>query len=337
MIKKMLFWYCLLCLGMTVQAQQTMLYSKLEVQDAKSGKSIAYGMLCSFNSRKCFQIENGRVDINYTQENLADTLFIDVQGYVNHKITVADLLKVDKIRLNAGPKPAISASANANKSELLNGYDKLSITQWLGLPDKDQPFNYLQIGQVFKNIYPGAKLNKITLNQLLFDLPKHSVYNDGLTSIFPGTADPIRGSNRRDFMRTYIVNQMQSNEFRLRVYQLDIDNMPIAELCQNQIKVSPGFPEENIPVNLVKYNILLPKGKFMVAVEWIQSPRNFSYVVWEQGKYKNSQSLRPFVGVNEKTGNKLNVMALDFGGNWKPFDYLSPYYTDLAMACEISR
>ncbi|TKC07187.1 hypothetical protein [Pedobacter frigoris] len=335
-MKKIILWYCSLCLGMTVQAQQNRLHSKLEVQDAQSGKNIAYGMLCSLNSGKCFEIENGKVEINYTQENLADTLFIDAQGYMNHKMTISDLLKEGKMKLNARPKPIIYASTNAGKKELLNGYDKQSIGQWLGLPDKDRPFRYIQMGQIFDNSYPGATLNKITLNQLLFDLPKDIVRDNGRILLFRGNTDPITGTDKSSYMRSYILNQIQSSAFRLRIYQLDNDNMPIAELCQNQIKITPGFPEENIPVNLAKHNIVLPKGKFMVAVEWIQTPGNFSYIVWEQGKYNNGQSLRPFIGVNDKKGNKLNVMALDLGGNWKPFDYLSPYYTDLAMACEIS-
>lgn len=48
-----------------------------------------------------------------------------------------------------------------------------------------------------------------------------------------------------------------------------------------------------------------------------------------------TQNFKPFIGINETKGNKLNVMALDYAGNWKPLDYLWPYYTDLAMQCEI--
>lgn len=64
--------------------------------------------------------------------------------------------------------------------------------------------------------------------------------------------------------------------------------------------------------------------------------KNLNYIFWTKNFYQPRQSLRPFIGVNNEPGVQLNVMALDYGGNWKPFDYLSPYYTDLAMECEIA-
>lgn len=173
------------------------------------------------------------------------------------------------------------------------------------------------------------------------DMDAVLIYDDGSIDIMGYTYSPqglaylFETSPNKSFMHSYRPSYLQTCRYRLRIYQVDVNNQPIQELCTKPIVIEREPPVDNTNIDLTKYNILVPKGRFMVAVEWIPARKNINYVFWTKLFNSMGQSMRPFVGINEERGTQLNVMALDFAGNWKPFDYLSPYYTDLAMECEI--
>ncbi|TDG35382.1 hypothetical protein EZJ43_13870 [Pedobacter changchengzhani] len=319
---------------------QTNFNAEIKVENRKNGKTILNATLADKRMGKFINAEKGVFEIYYNQKMLGDTLFIDAQGFQKLKIPLYELLQIKKASLL--PQDTSIPVLNSTHNNVdLNEYDTQTVSQWIGLPLGDKPFEYLQVGQIFENKYTGAQLNNIKLNQLYFDLPPNNIYDDGsmnsdssITYANKGTSTVLIYQDK-DYMHSYAPSYIQQNKFKLRIYQLDKNNQPAAELCITPILIDREPPAQNMRINLSKYKIALPQGKFMVAVEWVPSLKNLNYITWSKSTNPMGIALRPFVGVSNKKGERLNVMALDYGGNWVPFEYLLPYYTDLAISCEI--
>ena len=300
--------FCLL-LSAVAHSQQKLLSATIEVKDIRSGKAVTAGVATSFPSGKFFEINKGKLELQYQQKMLTDTLFVDVQGYAKYKTTFTELLKQRKLQLTVAQTPTAIQAPNLNKNEQLNPFNNTTVLHWVGLPLNDQPFRYLQVGQIFENTHQGATLTKIKLNQLLFNTEFIGISADGSidsgapsmvtkekptqTTIanlavdtsgsskrnflaFTGTTYDFYPSNAifqespdKGFMRSYVPSDLQSNKFKLRIYQVNEKNQPITELFTNPIVVNHAQPVENMHINLSKYKISLPEGKFMIAVEWM--------------------------------------------------------------------
>ncbi|RQO77157.1 hypothetical protein DBR40_10895 [Pedobacter sp. KBW01] len=182
-----------------------------------------------------------------------------------------------------------------------------------------QPFAFLQVAQKLNTIAEGM-LNSITLGQLVF-------LNDKWVLENPRYPDS----------RSHSYLSMQQCSFKLRIYSADTHTgLPKEDLCNEIIEVK-NFNNRNITVNLKQYKIMVPKGDFFVAVEWIRNDENMSKTTYNDESIAfNITSYRPFIGISTNEGPKLNVYGLTFFDKWEPLDNLSPDFTDLTISAEIS-
>lgn len=228
-------------------------------------------------------------------KSLRDTVVVYARNYSQFKSPLNKLYGADTIRLSRLHTDAYSAPVLYHGDTVLNNYEKNDISHYAGMNSESARFDYLQLAQKFYINKKNTSLRNVTVNRM------------------------------RDFMPT---------RFRIRIYAMDATNGgPGQDLCKEIIETVDLERSEYV-FDLKKYNIIIPDKIFFVAVEWMRDYYNRSRSpVYNKktGKIDTLEVYRPFVGIAPTTAKKLNIWGLSFKMEWKPYDYFSPFGTDLAM------
>lgn len=201
------------------------------------------------------------------------------------------------------------AKAQQNKpgrDTIFNDYNAREIGQYAGMHTVTAKFNYLQLAQQFNIPKAGIKLKELTIHRY--------------------TVDWEQGERiKKDFMPVI---------FGVRIYDMDLETKgPGKDLCDSLITVE-NLKRSTFDIDLKKYNITVPGKTFFIAVEWLFDQTNMGYAMLHDvktGRIDSLASYRPYIAISPKTGSTLNIWGKNLEGEWKPYNYFSPFGTDLAI------
>ncbi len=247
-------------------------------------------------------------------KRMRDTVIFAVQNYQIVRYALQDLKGVDTIflkKINAEPLMRIPDTRN---ELVLNDYDRKEIAVYAGRQTETSRFECLQLAQQFEVSRAGMVLKQVVIGRLAFVLD----YFDTIQRNFIGA---------------------EETTFRVRIYDVDsLTGRPGKDLCNKIIEVRDK-DNRQLTVNLNTYKIFIPNKTFFVAIEWMRDFRNMGYdMVYDEKIKKEVQivSYRPAIGISPLISSKLHIWGLDFKGNWKPYTYFSPDYTDLAIKATVA-
>lgn len=298
----------------TLAANAQEKFNTFHIVDSLSGKPVASTTVTIIRAKLSITTErDGIFKIPGDLGRLRDTVILSTQGYQTYKILLNKLDGRDTIRLAKYAFEIKNEKVKYKEDTLLNDYNKRDIGHYAGINTETATFDYLQLAQQFYTNKPGILLKEITVNRLAFGLDLSDHTWTGLVHLDP-------------------------TKFRIRIYDVDpVTNGPGRDLCTKVIEVSKSTGSQ-VAVNLKKYNIIIPNKTFFVAVEWLRDFYNAGYSIAfnpKQRKMTRLLNYHPAIGISAVTGDKLNIWALNFKHEWKPFSYFMPFGTDLAMSAII--
>lgn len=256
--------------------------------------------------------KDGLFSIPGDLKRMRDTVIVAAHTYQTARYALSDLSGVDTIFLEKVDAKLVSQWKEAREELELNDYNRKEIVLYAGRHTETSQFEYLQLAQQFDVDRAGMHLKRIVVGRLAFVV-------DYLT--------------QGDFVG------MEVTTFRIRIYDIDsLTGGPGKDLCNEVIEVKDKESRQ-LTVNLSGYKIYIPNKTFFVAVEWMRDFRNMGYdLVYDEKLKKEVQlvSYRPAIGISPLISSKLNIWGLDFKGNWKPYTYFSPDYTDLAIKATVA-
>ena len=284
------------------------------IVDSLSGKPIPSTSVTIVRAKLSITTEkDGIFIIPGDLTGMRDTVILNTLSYKQTKIPLHKLNGMDTIRLAKFITELNKQELKFKDDTLLNDYQKQDIVHYAGINTETANFEYLQLAQQFYITKPGSVLKEITLNRLGFGLEMS-------TSTFTGLV------------------RLDLTKFRIRVYDIDpIAHGPGRDLCNKVIEESKSSGRQ-VTINLKSYKIMLPNTTFFVAIEWMRDYYNAGYSITydpQQGKTTRELNYRPAIGISSITGKKLNIWALNFKYEWKPFTYFSPFGTDLAIKATV--
>jgi hypothetical protein len=293
-------------------AQQKL--NKFHLVDSLSGKPVPSTSITIVRAK--LSITTEKDGIFMIPGNLAlmrDTVILNTQSYKQVKLPLYKLNGIDTIRLVRNIVTTTVGDLKYQNDTLLNDYKRQDVVHYAGINTETANFDYLQLAQQFYVHTPGIKLKNITLNRLAFGLELSTRTFTGLVRLDP-------------------------TKFRIRIYDIDpITHGPGRDLCNKIIEESKRSGGQ-LTVNFKKYNIVIPNTVFFVAVEWLRDYYNAGFTMafnTETKTISRQLNYRPAVGISAVTGENLNIWALNFKREWKPFTYFMPFGTDLAMSAAI--
>lgn len=244
-----------------------------------------------------------------------DTIIFFAQHYEPLRLRLQDLSTMSSVGLKKVLPAARRANIKLNNDTLLNDFNRLDVSYYAGLHADDRSCDFLQLAQKFEAPKAGCLLTRVNVDRLAFFINYYSF-------------DP----NQRARI------ELEHTKFRLRVYDIDTKTGgPGKDLCDQIIEVSSS-DQKWLNINLNKYNIIIPNKTFFVAVEWLRDYDNAGSVSiydFKTHRYKEHGFYKPSIGISPNTGKKLNIWALNFARQWKPYTEFSPFGTDLAMKVNI--
>jgi hypothetical protein len=302
--------YCailLILLSSSVYGQQKL--NTFRVVDSLSKKPIAFATVSLIRSKLSISTESdGIFNIPGDLKLLRDTVLISAQGYGEYKNLLHKMDGLDSIKLVTARISTSNIILKGKKELVLNPFKAGEVNHFAGITTASTPFDFLELAQKFTLSASGAKLVRVKLKRLAF---VGISYSD------------IISYKGLDFAK-----------FRLRFYATDsLMGSPGKELINKIVEVEDRDNQE-ITIDLVKYNILIPGKSFFVSVEWIRNFVNqgFSKTLDNKsGLDKQIINFRPAIGVSAVKGPRLNIWGLDVKKQWKPFTHFSPDLTDLAI------
>jgi hypothetical protein len=222
---------------------------------------------------------------------------------------------MDHISLKKTEQVSKSIKIKLKKDTLLNDFNRLEVSYYAGLrPSTGSGF--LQLAQKFEAPVDGVVLNHIYVQRLAFVL-NHGDYMD---------------------LHQYDFTDLEHTKFRLRFYDVDpATGGPGKDLCDKLVEIS-STDQKQLNINLNNYNIIIPHKTFYIAIEWMRDYFNVGKVEdysTKEYRYKTSIIYKPSIGISPNTGNKLNIWALNFAYQWKPYTEFSPFGTDLAIKVNV--
>lgn len=239
---------------------------------------------------------------------MRDTLILSAQNYITLKLPLNKINGIDTIYLKRLTIDSASSRPDLRTDSLLNDFSRKDIVHYAGIHTETSLFAYLQLAQQFDVPRSGVLLRGLVVNRLAF----------------------IVGPDRAG---------LEVTTFRIRVYDIDsVTGGPGKDLCNQLIEIKDK-DNRQFRVNLNQYNIILPNKTFFVAIEWLRDFRNMGYtMVYDEKLMRDVQlvNYRPTIGISPVKGSKLNIWAMDFKGQWKPYTYFSPDYTDLAIKARVA-
>ncbi|GAA4085178.1 hypothetical protein [Mucilaginibacter panaciglaebae] len=309
-MKKIVVLFCLFPFLADAQGK----LNKFHVVDSLSGKAVPSVSVTLVRARLSINTEkDGIFMIPGNLASLRDTIILYAQNYKPNQLLTRQLNGRDTLRLTKFAIDFKSKPAKYNNDTLLNSYRKQDIVHYAGVNTGTAKFEYLQLAQQFYTSKPGTILKSIKLNRLAF------------------------GLDVSEYTWTHLVH-LDVTKFRIRIYDIDpITHGPGRDLCNKVIEESKSVGSQ-VSINLKKYNIIIPNTSFFVAIEWIRDFYNAGYsVAYDQdGEITRDINYRPALGISAITGKALNIWALNFNREWKPFTYFMPFGTDLAMSAIIA-
>ncbi|NNU34626.1 hypothetical protein HK413_12075 [Mucilaginibacter sp. S1162] len=231
---------------------------------------------------------------------MRDTIIFNAQSYEPLKMTLHDLDGRDIIKLKKYEIAQAPPGLNFKNDTLLNDFDRDKVEYYAGISTGTEVFNYRQLAQKFTLKNSGVKLTGAKIIRLVFN----AYYEE------------------------------QHTKYRLRIY--DVDNRtggPGKDLASEVIEISSSDGQQN-NANLKKYNIIIPNKTFFIAIEWMRDYHNASFTeIYEPKQYKSVkiESYKPTIGLSPIQGKELNIWAMNFKGEWKPYTYFMPFGTDTAI------
>ncbi|MES2375185.1 MAG: hypothetical protein V4553_01335 [Bacteroidota bacterium] len=301
------------CFGtLFANAQQKM--NVFYVVDSLSGKPIPSTTVTIVRAKLSITTEkDGIFKIPGDLSAMRDTVILNTQTYIPFKIPLDMLSDMDTIRLTRYGTEIKNEKIKYKDDTLLNDYKKRDVVHYAGVNTETANFEYLQLAQQYYTNRPGIFLKEITLNRLAF------------------------GPDDSDHTWTGLVF-LDRTKFRIRIYDIDpVTHGPGRDLCTRIIEEKKSMGSQ-VSVNLKKYNIIIPNTSFFVAVEWLRDFYNAGYSTAYDSKQKKmvrQPNYHPAIGISATTGERLNIWALNFKHEWKPYGYFMPFGTDLAMSAVI--
>ncbi|MES2428543.1 MAG: hypothetical protein V4560_16295 [Bacteroidota bacterium] len=299
MKKLFVFIGCLFSLNAFAQEK----LNTFHVVDSKTKKPVKAVSITIVRAKLSINTENdGVFIIPGNLIGMRDTVILYAQTYIQLKIALNKLDGIDTIQMNKFVSAPGVTQFNYKDDTLLNNFDQNNIGHYAGIHTRNAFFNYLQLAQQFDIKKVGIRLKTVTVQKLTFN------YNP------------------------------QKAKFKIRIYDIDsTTGGPGKDLCYDIIEVvSNESSKQNI--NLKNYNIIIPNKTFFVTIEWIRDNYNAGYaMIYDVNIRASVQHInyRPIIGISPITGDKLNIWALNFKHEWKPFTYFSPFGTDLAIKATV--
>ncbi|MFP5081521.1 hypothetical protein [Pedobacter sp. JCM 36344] len=282
-----------------------------QVIDSLTRKAIPSVSITIVRAKLAISTEkDGVFSIPGNLSKMRDTLIVEAQGYMAHKVLLHKLQGMDSLRLVRSQRRIQGIPSDYRQEIELNQFEKFDVTHYAGLHTETSSFDYLQLAQQFYLPKPGGQLMKIYVSRLAF---------------------------RLNNLRQEDAVGMEPTKFRLRIYEADtIKGGPGEELCEQVIEVRDK-DSQYLEINLSNYKIIIPRNSFFVAIEWIRDFTNQGYVLVQEKSVRPVQTInyRPAVGVSPVKGTNLNIWGLNLKKQWKPYTYFSPDFTDLAITAVV--
>lgn len=261
---------------------------KGEIKDLKTGELLPYATIEIFNLKTgTITDKNGKFQFEITPDNLTyDTINFSFVGYETAKMSLNDFLKSDK---------EIKLKCKTIElGEVRVIPKKYSITT-IGIKDNSPTSKqYSNIFGTNKGNFHGNK--RMTTGW--FKSVSYYVHQDG----FP------------------------TAPFRVRIYQVGVDNKPGKDLLNENIVVSA--PKAGwIKIDISDYNIPFPKDGAFVTMEWINSGNEFWFEKEDSVTDKNGQTKTvkgkyygQSLGVVRKKGGVV-LWGSNLGNEWIPYHF----------------
>lgn len=282
-----------------------------QVIDSLTRKAIPSVSITIVRAKLAISTEkDGVFSIPGNLSKMRDTLIVEAQGYMAHKVLLHKLHGMDSLRLVRSQRRIQGIPSDYRQEIELNQFEKFDVTHYAGLHTETSSFDYLQLAQQFYLPKPGGQLMKIYVSRLAF---------------------------RLNNLRQEDAVGMEPTKFRLRIYEADtIKGGPGEELCEQVIEVRDK-DSQYLEINLSNYKIIIPRNSFFVAIEWMRDFTNQGYVLVQEKSVRPVQTInyRPAVGVSPVKGTNLNIWGLNLKKQWKPYTYFSPDFTDLAITAVV--
>ncbi len=311
-MKRILYIVCYLFSIGSYAQQKT---NTLRIVDGATGDAIPYAAVSIPKAQLAINTEaDGLFSIPGNLAAMRDTIAFYVQNYIPLKLPLNQLITMKDIKLTRTNFKRLKASGYSAK-QVLNDYVPDDVGLYAGVAAEDAPFNYLQIAQQFATGASNSKLSKIKITKV------------------------------KDWLRT---------KFRIRIYDIDpMTGGPGADLCDQVIDISnektlegfvdktlnaPYVPDEEVALDLNKYKIVIPNKQFFVAVEWLRDFLNaVKAPVYNKATNKVDTAIvfRPYLGISDVTGPKLNIWVMQLNHTWKTYDHFMPFGTDLAIKATV--
>jgi len=282
-----------------------------QVIDSLTRKAIPSVSITIVRAKLAISTEkDGVFSIPGNLSKMRDTLIVEAQGYMAHKVLLHKLQGMDSLRLVRSQRRIQGIPSDYRQEIELNQFEKFDVTHYAGLHTETSSFDYLQLAQQFYLPKPGGQLMKIYVSRLAF---------------------------RLNNLRQEDAVGMEPTKFRLRIYEADtIKGGPGEELCEQVIEVRDK-DSQYLEINLSNYKIIIPRNSFFVAIEWMRDFTNQGYVLVQEKSVRPVQTInyRPAVGVSPVKGTNINIWGLNLKKQWKPYTYFSPDFTDLAITAVV--
>ncbi|TCD01173.1 hypothetical protein [Pedobacter psychroterrae] len=311
MKRMILFLLCILTLSLKGQEKGNAIY----IADRTTKLAIPSVTVAIARAKLAITTEkDGLITIPGDLKRMRDTVIFAVQTYQTVKYALQDLSGVDTIFLNKIDAEPLIGVTDARTELVLNDYDRKEIALYAGRQTETSRFECLQLAQQFEVSRAGMLLKQVVIGRLAFVLDYFDTIQRDLVGI-------------------------EETTFRIRIYDVDsLTGRPGKDLCNKIIEVRDK-DNRQFTVNLSPYKIAIPNKTFFVAIEWMRDFRNMGYdMVYDEKIKKEVQifSYRPAIGISPLISSELHIWGLDFKGNWKPYTYFSPDYTDLAIKATVA-
>lgn len=282
------------------------------ITDSTTKKPII-GALVSCKARLTYTMadKQGKVGLLASR---TDSIYVEMQNYLSKKIRIKDVVN-GKIQLNVKRSTINSfRKINGTKKLTLNEFNIAHVKHYIGFPDPLNPLPYQQVAQLFHNPAEFYMLNKISIAQLFFNNVNTEVSED--RTVIHNEKNFDSDSYNLHNGRAYKYKDLQNATFRVRIYRANDTGYPAEDLCNEEIKVPTEYASK-IVTNLSKYKIMVPKGDFFVAIQWLPNIDNASQISYNTFSTTKLTGFKPFVGVEPIKDEEATFFVKDYSGNWQ--------------------
>ncbi|MBC7401525.1 MAG: hypothetical protein H7289_16430 [Mucilaginibacter sp.] len=306
-MKKLLTFLCCIitvCVNAQVTPGVQQKINKFHIIDSATKKPVITSVTIARANLTITTEKDGVFIIPGDLTKMRDTINFNTQGYQPVKLSLSNLSVMDTIKLKKYTVQKIFSNLSYKDDTLLNDFNRRDVGYYAGICTVLAKFEYHQLAQKFTTQKAGVRLKTARIIRL--------IYNNA--------------------------DVEQPTKYHLRVYDTDAKTGgPSRDLCNEVIEVSSSDGQQN-NVNLKKYNIVIPGKTFFVAIEWMQDYYNSANSAYFDTKTKKKvivPGYKPAIGISPITGKDINIWALSFKNEWKPYTYFAPFGTDLAIRVSI--